>query len=626
MCGIFLSSVKQFSSLDKLEIVKRSLKNRGPDEVNFVKFKDTITMLHTRLAIQDESSAGSQPMNSYLSENVITYNGEIYNLEYLKSYLEKNYSFKAKSNCDTEILLEGFALEGKKFFEKIDGIYAFIIYDKIKEIFYVARDLLGIKPLLYSIVEKGIIMASDVNTLFEILDHPIPSKKAIVDLLSLTFIPEPDTLFENINYFEPGYLFTISKNGSFLSKETIKTSIKAKEYSKADKLKKSITNLQEIIEDSIRDQLISDSKVGLFLSSGIDSSLILAILTKLKYELRLAITLSYPPEAKGTDSQESERQASRLINEISNYRHKQISAPPSLITYQDILNYLVIEGISDPAALATFHLSKIARKNGCKVMLAGQGADELFFGYRRHKIITLYPILKILPRVNTERIERLVKYIKIPMIYSKLRRLIKLFKLFGNTPEELLSNLYTWVDKKTINKIIINSSEPSFIKEVKNFPIKNINHKTIEYLDFKYDLKSLNLRYSDRLGMYSSIEIRVPYLSLKLLKYVKSLPSNLKCNFLNTKFLLKEVSKKYLPKYITKRSKTGFSLPLQSLLRDEKQLVLETLNKENVLFNEFFNQFEVNKIVKSFYENKIENAQLIFSIYIIKKMFDKFYM
>ena len=288
-------------------------------------------------------------MNSYLSENVIIYNGDI-QIEYLKSYLEKNYSFKAKSNCDTEILLEGFALEGKKFFEKIDGIYAFIIYDKIKEIFYVARDLLGIKPLLYSIVEKGIIMASDVNTLFEILDHPIPSKKAIVDLLSLTFIPEPDTLFENINYFEPGYLFTISKNGSFLSKETIKTSIKAKEYSKADKLKKSITNLQEIIEDSIRDQLISDSKVGLFLSSGIDSSLILAILTKLKYELRLAITLSYPREAKGTDSQEPEKQASRLLTKFY-YSHKQISTPPSLLIIK-ILNYLVIEGISDPAALA----------------------------------------------------------------------------------------------------------------------------------------------------------------------------------------------------------------------------------------------------------------------------------
>ena len=137
--------------------------------------------------------------------------------------------------------------------------------------------------------------------------------------------------------------------------------------------------------------------------------------------------------------------------------------------YQNILNYLVIEGISDPAALATYHLSKIARENGCKVMLAGQGADELFFGYRRHKIIALYPILKILPKVNTERIERLVKFIKIPKIYSKIRRLIKLLKLFGNTPEELLSNLYTWVDKKTINKIIINSSDPSFIKEVKIF-------------------------------------------------------------------------------------------------------------------------------------------------------------
>ena len=156
--------------------------------------------------------------------------------------------------------------------------------------------------------------------------------------------------------------------------------------------------------------------------------------------------------------------------------------------------------------------------------------------------------------------------------------------------------------------------------------MKNINHNIIEFFDFKYDLQSLNLRYSDRLGMYSSIEIRVPYLSRSLLNYGKSLPNNLKCNFLNTKFILRNLSKRLLPNYITKRTKTGFSLPLQSLLRNDKNLVIDVFKKNNLLFNNFFNKDEVDYLIESFYEKNFKNSQLIFSLFILKKMFDKYYL
>ena len=362
-------------------------------------------MLHTRLAIQDESNAGSQPMVSNLSNNVIIYNGEIYNLSYLTKYLKNTYSFSPVSNCDTEILLEGFSLEGIKFLEKIDGIYAFVIYDQEKGDFYVARDKLGIKPLVYSKVEDGIIISSDVNTLFEVLEHPIPSNKSIIDLLSLTFVPEPNTLFEEIKYFESGYLFTVSYLGEFKSQKKISSSIKSITYKKPENLNKSTKTLHKLLKDSVQDQVIADSKVGLFLSSGLDSSFLLAIITEIKYELLLALTLTYPSNAIGTDSQESEKQSSRLVKEISDFKHHEIGPPSSLNNYDKVLNYLVIEGISDPAALATFHLSKVAREKGCKVMFAGQGADELFFGYRRHKIVGLYKFLKIIPKINTSFLE-----------------------------------------------------------------------------------------------------------------------------------------------------------------------------------------------------------------------------
>lgn len=625
MCGIYLSTNEIFSSLEKVNIAKKSLNNRGPDEANFINFKNGFTMLHTRLAIQDESNAGRQPMFSNLSNNVIIYNGEIYNLNYLTSYLKKKYSFSPISNCDTEILLEGFSLEGKKFLEKIDGIYAFVIYDQVKGDLYVARDNLGIKPLLYSIVEEGIIISSDVNTLFKVLEHPVPSNKSIVDFLYLTFIPEPNTLFEEIKYFEPGFLFTLSNFGKLKSKEKITSSIKSITYKKNEKLERSINTLHKLIKESVQDQLIADSKVGLFLSSGIDSSLLLAIIVEIKYELLLAITLTYPSIAIGTDSQESEKQSKRLIKEISDFKHHEIDPPSSLDNYDKILNYLVIEGIADPAALATYHLSKVAKEKGCKVMLAGQGADELFFGYRRHKIVGIYKLLKIIPKINTSFLESFLSLITVPKLYSFLRKFIKVIKLCGNNPKELLINLYTWADNKILNKILVNSLNSTFVDEIESKAPETINHKVIEYFDFKYDLKSLNLRYSDRLGMYSSIEIRVPYLSTSLLHYAKSLPINMKFKFLSTKYILRDLAKRLLPNYITKRSKTGFSLPLQSLLWNDKNLINDAFKKNNLLFNTYFKRREIEYLIKSFYDRKFKNAQLIFSLYILKKMFDKFY-
>ena len=624
MCGIFVSSSKSYSTHKNLKIAKKSLFNRGPDDVNAINPEVDLTMLHTRLAIQDKTTAGRQPMISKLTRYAIVYNGEIYNYHFLKSYLEDKYSFVANSNCDTEILLEGFSLEGKQFIEKIDGIFAFIIFDKEKDSFYVARDALGIKPLLYSKVQDGILFSSDVKTLFQILNHPKPSNKSLVDLISLTFIPEPKTLFDEISYIEPGFLFEIDRKGNFILKQKLKYSLKVACY-KPEKLTNTINNLQNLIDKSVRSQLISDANVGLFLSSGIDSSLLFSSLVRSKYDLSLALTLSWKSKANGIDSQEEEKEAAKLVKEYSKFDHIEISPPSSLNSYKKVLNYLVIEGISDPAALATYYLSKVAREKGCKVILAGQGADELFFGYRRHKIISLYNFIKLLPRIKTNYLNSLLSKVKIPIIYSKLRRLIKLVNFFGNKPEELLAKLYTWADRETIKKIFKYPEDSSIINDIKKTSQNKISHEKIEYLDFKYDLKSLNLRYSDRLGMFSSIEIRVPYLSNELINYAKSLPNNLKIKFVKTKYILKKLSQKLLPNFITYRGKTGFSLPLKTLLFNDKEEILSCFRKENSVFNEFYNFREVKKLINDFFNHQHENSQLIFSIYIIKQMFDKYY-
>ena len=193
-------------------------------------------------------------------------------------------------------------------------------------------------------------------------------------------------------------------------------------------------------------------------------------------------------------------------------------------------------------------------------MLCGQGADEIFYGYRRHKAIQLYKFISRLPRINTNYLNRILSYIKIPYIYRKFKRLFKLISLFGLNKKRFIKNLYYWIDNDLILKFLKNNQESSLDREINLLDKKNnITHDEIASLDLKFDLKSLNLRYADRMSMFSSIEVRVPFLSNRVLHYANSIPIKYKYNYFKNKKILREISKDYLPKYITNRTKTGFT-------------------------------------------------------------------
>tara|TARA_B100000886_G_scaffold296523_1_gene223759 strand:- start:13594 stop:15474 length:1881 start_codon:yes stop_codon:yes gene_type:complete len=626
MCGIYVSTSNTFSSKKKLEIVDYYLRSRGPDSGKKIVIKDKISFLHRRLAIQDESVDGNQPMCSSEGDFIIVYNGEIYNTKELLHYLKEFHDLELKTNCDTEILIEGFKSEGIKFINKIDGIYAFIIYDKINEEIFAARDPLGIKPLLYSIQDDGILFSSDVKSLFHILEKPLPSNKAIVDLLSLTFVAEPITLFEEIKHLESGIIFHYNLNGEIISSSKI-NNLKNSIFYSGEDLKKSKTILDKLIKESVKSQTISDTKVGLFLSSGIDSSLILNYLFKIKYKISSAITLVWKPLMNPNDFQEPEKEAKLLASSMGFKSHLDLIAPTNIQGLDKVLSYMAIEGLSDPAALSTYHLSKKARSLGCKVMLCGQGADEIFYGYRRHKAIQLYNFIHRLPRINTNYLNRILSHIKIPYLYRNFKRLFKLISLFGLNKKRFIKKLYYWIDDDLVLKVLKNNHESSLDREINLLNAKsNITHEEIASLDLKFDLKSLNLRYADRMGMFSSIEVRVPFLSNRVLHYANSIPIKYKYSYFKNKRILREISKDHLPKYITNRTKTGFTFPLEEMLQNEQEYIQSLFEIENKFFNNYFNISFIKKYFELFFRGDKNNSQLIFTLIILKICFDDLYL
>ena len=205
--------------------------------------------------------------------------------------------------------------------------------------------------------------------------------------------------------------------------------------------------------------------------------------------------------------------------------------------------------------------------------------------------------------------------------------MIKLSSLFGLSKKAFIKNIYSLSSDSLISNLLNNFELSSLDIELNSIGKDNlISHETIEYLDTKFDLKSLNLRYADKMGMATSIEIRVPFLSNKLVKYIKSLPRNYKFRLFEGKRILKQIAKKLLPNFIIKRSKTGFTFPLEEILIQEKEFILELVNKENIIFNKYFNYYMVKKYFDSFYNGESINTQMLFSLISIKICLDDLYL
>lgn len=556
MCGFvgaFSSEKLSLNCKKKLKTMIHQISHRGPDDFGSYE-EDNFCTQFARLSIIDLKKRSSQPFLDDSRRYVIVYNGEIYNyLEIKKNLQKKNVKFKTTS--DTEVVIESFKQWGVKSFNKFEGMFSIAIFDRKENKIILSRDHLGIKPMYYLKLDNIIYFSSEIKALKKIFKFNLNEEK-IIEFCVFGNIAGEDTLIKGVKqinsgeYIEIDNKINLKKNLYFDLRETFYIS-KKKNY---------ISDIHQSLIDSVQMHTISDVGYATQLSGGLDSSLITAITSKIKSKNFKLHTYSVTLQNKNMN----EKLYQDLVSKRYKTTHHHFNCKPQMISKNlEKSIWMYDYPLHHPNIIPSFLMNKLASKNKVKVILSGDGADEIFEGYKW----------------NLDMKEK--KY---------------------NNPIFSASYLSYEIVKKIFSNI-----KHSF--EHRKKYIKNIDDKktAVSLLNQKYYLDKW-LHRQDRAGMYTSVEIRVPFCNVSLLNKVNSISHDDKTNFgKNGKFILKEISKNYLSEKIFNRKKIGFPLPLNDWFRENKDIrnLINYIQDKKFYSRNIYNHKFVEKLIDSHLKNKI---------------------
>ena len=595
MCGILVQRLAE--NVDELKFKKAldKIAHRGPDASGISSTAaGNIYLGHRRLSIIDLSTNANQPMKVDSERLQIVFNGEIYNFKELKKYLDSKFpKIQWNSVSDTEVLLMGYKLLGSPFFSKLNGMFSFVIYDGYKDELIFQRDPIGIKPLYIYSRKDELILSSELSAIKALLKETDLTirKESLYDQAMFTFVPEPNTMFNEIIHASPGVIYSYSANG-ILSEEVSFQSTKLSKKRHVARVK----TFDYYLNKSIERQVNADVPITSLLSGGLDSSLLTSIASK-HVDLTEVFTLSINGKDNSEDGQTDDLYYAKLLAEDLKTRINVTEADENFIDRIDEILPCLEDGIADPAAIALYVLCEEIAKKGYKVVLLGQGPDEYLKGYRRHKAHKLssyfpFVLIRILSPV----------IMKIPDMSGVLNPLIRRAKYLALrsrlSEKERVKSYYMWNLPHEISKIY-NLPKPYNNNEL-NSIVKDDSQNfsdCMDKADKELDLKSLNLHYSDRICMKFGIEGRVPYLDSELVSYMESLKDRDKMLLFESKYILKKVAEKYISKSVIYRKKSGFGLPIRSWIKNRESLVRQVLNQEQLDLLEIYNNRHIADMI-----------------------------
>ncbi|MGI5828464.1 MAG: asparagine synthase (glutamine-hydrolyzing) [Patescibacteria group bacterium] len=618
MCGV--TGFVNFNSIKPSKVLLQKMTDvithRGPDDGG-TEVINQCALGNRRLAIIDLSPHGHMPMWDYEHKICITYNGEIYNFNTLKkSLLKKGYRFN--SNSDTEVILNLYKEYGSKCVTKLRGMFAFAIWDTQKHELLIARDHFGIKPLHYFLSDSVFVFGSEIKS---ILLHPEIKKEvnptALSHYFSLGFgcIASPETIFKGISKLPPAH-YAIIKNGKLkIVKYWSITDVKEQNIAFGDAVEKT----KSLIENSVKDQLVSDVPLGTFLSGGIDSSLVSTFAQQhTKHTLK---TFSIGFEDKKFDESQYAKQVSQHLK--TEHYHKTFSVKNLLNTLPKVIEKLD-EPLADASILPTYLLSEFTREN-VTVSLSGDGGDELFAGYPTyiaHKFAQPFSILSsgmLKALKNTAlHFENFASLLPAAKHAVNLSTRYKLERFFDGIDKDLAKQYLNYmgpthlVQKNFILKQLKNEDVAlNYVHDL----LAKIKHwetqKKLQYLDFRLFLAEDCLVKTDRASSFNSLEVRPPFLSLEIAEFVFSLPSSYHFNGLTLKRLLKKVSSNYLPEEIVNRPKKGFGIPTGEWLKADLNLQMKSLLAKSKLKKEGLFNHEHIQVLIAEHEKGIKNHRMV---------------
>ena len=567
--------------------IKKSLEHRGPDFSKVDYINENVALIHTRLSIIDLDQRSNQPMYSKDNRFSIVFNGEIYNFREIRKTLEDK-GVRFFTDGDTEVLLEGFVHYGSKILDLLRGQFAFAIYDSHEGSFFLARDRVGIKPLYFSLLDDVFIFSSELKAIEKsgIISFSADYDSYISYLRHLS-VPSSNTGNKNISKLEPGQYLVLNKDKSISKNKYWDPFSFEVDHSITEN--EAILKVEELLFESVKYRKVSDVEVGLFLSGGLDSSLIGKIMSKDTNSDVKSFNIDYQEHFQGYEGEVDEARFAAS--------HIGVNLIEDKIQYSDfkkiIDNYSFYQDdlVGDEVGIPLYFLGKSAKDNGIKVVQVGEGADELFYGY-----------------------EHWIRFMKLNNFLSPITKSRSSNFNFKSHRGNMLSNIL-------LNRTSFAGGALGFnLPEINNLLVEGITqeYELIHFVDNKWDdyfsnknsylskwmtlidlqirLPELLLMRMDKLVMQSSIEARVPFLDHKLIEFVLSVPESIIFDKNNTKPLLKKVASKHISKEIFNRKKQGFRAPVGEWIKKDENYFYEAIKEFNSTTG-LFDQKYLNKVI-----------------------------
>ena len=615
MCGIagFLGSFP-LASLERANYIQS---HRGPDSQG-IWHKDIIGLSHSRLAIQDLSSLGQQPMASLDGRWQLVFNGEIYNFRELRNELV-SLGVTFRGHSDTEVLLALWQEYGTSCLERLNGMFAFAIWDCKRRELFLARDRSGVKPLFYAELGHGLVFASEKKALDPFLPRLTQLKAdSLLRQVSYLWCPGPETIHPNVFSLEPGMLLHCQLGKAF-SRSRWATPIPPVRPQIND-LKSATRATLSHLRAAVHRQCVSDVSLGAFLSGGLDSSAVVALARECDPQLH-CFTIVNPGAAEAGFAEDlpyARRVARHLGVPLTEVEVK----PRDLATDIRWMLSQLDAPVADPAPLNVFYISRIARSQGIKVLLSGSGGDDLFTGYRRHLALQTEAFWGWWPR----RLRRGLRLASGSFIQSSPlgRRLARSFELADADPEQRLIHYFRWGSPARLRRLLSEPlqrqlQDPNAFAPLHDWltqlPPGLSRLQQMLALEQRFFLADHNLHYTDAMSMAAGVEVRVPFLDPELLALSWRLPDRFKQRGRCGKWVLKQAMAGLLPHDVIHRPKTGFGAPLRRWLsHDLHALVVDTLSPSRLTAGGLFTPSAVQQLLADQFSGRRDYSYTIWSL------------
>jgi asparagine synthase (glutamine-hydrolysing) len=634
MCGI-VGVIKKAQAVDDVALNRMVAKvaHRGPNHQD-IWFEKNVGLGHARLSIQDLSSAGHQPMCSNNKRYVIVFNGEIYNYLELKKELISEFDCQFITHSDTEVLVNSIELFGvEKTLKKITGMFAFAAWDRKERMLYLARDRFGEKPLYYGEVNGDFIFSSELKPIIEEYKAYLNiNRDSLATYMRYGYVPTPSSIYSEIKKLEPGTCLTLDRSFTITQKtywSAIEVALQAKKSPVIISFDEAVNQLEARLKDVLAGQMLSDVSLGAFLSGGVDSSTVVALMQSLSNRPIKTFSIGFK-EKRYDESGFAKAVAEHLGTDHTELRVTDQDA----LTVIPMLGRMYDEPFADSSQIPTFLVSQLAKKH-VTVALSGDGGDEVFGGYNRYflahrlKKILGNPVINTLIRYTPEKVFDLLHYFpqkKIAGIAQKFKKVQKMAHLFQGPFSGVYDGFCT--QHFTTNSLVLSANESSVVNKKNHIDILPYLSE-VEWMMLIDALTYLNddiLTKVDRAAMAVSLETRVPFLDHTLFEFAWSLPEAYKVKSGNGKRVLKELLYRYVPKKLIERPKVGFAMPYAKWLRGDLFCWAQDLLSEKKLSQQgYLNVPLVKRYLDEHRSGKKNWQEILWSILMFQLWLDEYY-